>query len=83
MQWHFTKRIHLQSGHFQSVLGSKKEPKKEKVKMGSRMMDPVRKIYIGGLPNNANKYDIEVSMYFHCNMRRSKHEMIFQENIIY
>ena len=27
--------------------------------MGSRMMDPVRKIYIGGLPNNANKYDIE------------------------
>ena len=36
----------------------KKEPKK--VKMGSRMMDPVRKIYIGGLPNNANKYDIEV-----------------------
>merc|ERR550517_255276 len=22
-------------------------------------MDPVRKIYIGGLPNNANKYDIE------------------------
>ena len=62
MQWHFTKRIHLQSGHFQSVLGSKKEPKKEKGKMGSRMMDPVRKIYIGGLPNNANKYDIEVWM---------------------
>ena len=30
MQWHFTKRIHLQSGHFQSVLGSKKEPKKGK-----------------------------------------------------
>ena len=51
--------------------------------MGSRMMDPVRKIYIGGLPNNANKYDIEVSMYFHCDMRRSKHEMNFQENIIY
>ena len=29
MQWHFTKRIHLQSDHFQSVLGSKKDPKKE------------------------------------------------------
>ena len=28
MQWHFTKRIHLQSGHFQSVLGFKKRTKK-------------------------------------------------------
>ena len=45
---------------FSECFGFKKRTKKKKVNMGSRMMDPVRKIYIGGLPNNANKYDIEV-----------------------
>jgi len=55
----FYKTYPLPIRPFSECFGSKRT-KKKKVKMGSRMMDPVRKIYIGGLPNNANKYDIEV-----------------------
>ena len=40
-------------------ISEKPQAVKTSLAMGSRMMDPVRKIYIGGLPNNANKYDIE------------------------